>query len=57
MGEQNTINPTQRLTPTGHKGYYSITIEGPNQYKSTVSAFTIEFQHTLKLKQLSWVPH
>jgi hypothetical protein len=42
--------------PTGRKGYYSIMIEGPNQYKLTVSAFTIEFQHMPKPEQLSWIP-
>jgi hypothetical protein len=42
--------------PSGRKGYYSITIEDPNQYKSTVSAFTVEFQHTPKPEQLSRVP-
>jgi hypothetical protein len=42
--------------PTGRKGYYSITIEGPNQYKLTVSVFTVEFQHQPKPEQLSWVP-
>jgi hypothetical protein len=30
------------LTSIGRKGYYSITIEDPNQYKSTVFAFTVE---------------
>jgi hypothetical protein len=38
--------------PTGRKGYYSIMIEGSNQYKSTVFAFTVEFQHTPKPEQL-----
>jgi hypothetical protein len=42
--------------PTGHKGYYLIAVEGPNQYKSTVSVFTIEFRHTPKPKELSRVP-
>jgi hypothetical protein len=31
-------------------------IEGPNQYKSSVSAFTVEFQHTPMPEQLSWKP-
>jgi hypothetical protein len=42
--------------PTGHKDYYSITIEGPNQYKSTIYVFTVEFLHTPKPEQLSRIP-
>jgi hypothetical protein len=46
----------KRLTPTGRKGYYSIMVEGPNQYKLTISCVHCWVPHQPKPKQLSRVP-
>ena len=43
-----TINPTQRLRPTGRKVIARSTIEGLNQDKSTVSCVNHRVPHTPK---------
>ena len=48
MTRHFTINPTQRLTPTGRRAITRSTIEGPNQDKSTVSCVNRRVPHTLK---------
>ena len=46
-----TINPTQRLTPTGCRVVTRSKIEGLNQDKSTVSCVNHRVPHTLKPEQ------
>ena len=48
MTQHFTINPTQRLTPTGRRAITRSKIEGPNQDKSTVSCVNRRIPHTLK---------
>ena len=43
-----TINPTQKLTPTGRRAITQSTIKGLNQDKSTVSCVNHRVLHTLK---------
>ena len=51
MTQHFTINPTQRLTPTGRRAITRSKIEGPNQDKSTVPCVNRQVLHTLKPEQ------
>ena len=46
-----TINPTQGLTPTGHRAITRSSIEGPNQDKSSVSCVHRRVLHMSKPEQ------
>ena len=50
MTQHFTINPTQRLTPTGRKAITQSKIEGLNQDKSTISCVNRRVLHMLKPK-------